>query len=155
MLEQLLEQQLPKLSAHLRSLSLSVPFVTTQWFLCLFLNALPSESCFRVWDLIFCLHPCTIFQVAIALFGSMEEQSLLEATDIGPAVFVIRSATRSCFDVSRLFALAQNRFHEVTPLPHPTPSLTLTLTRTRTRTRTLTLTLTLTLTPTRRGASRC
>ena len=86
MLEQLLEQQLPKLSAHLRSLSLSVPFVTTQWFLCLFLNALPSESCFRVWDLIFCLHPCTIFQVAIALFGSMEEQSLLEATDIGPAV---------------------------------------------------------------------
>ena len=65
-LEQLLEQQLPELSAHLRSLSLSVPFVTTQWFLCLFLNALPSESCFRVWDLIFCLHPCTIFQVAIA-----------------------------------------------------------------------------------------
>ena len=40
MLEQLLEQQLPELSAHLRSLSLSVPFVTTQWFLCLFLNAL-------------------------------------------------------------------------------------------------------------------
>ena len=127
MLEQLLEQQLPKLSAHLRSLSLSVPFVTTQWFLCLFLNALPSESCFRVWDLIFCLHPCTIFQVAIALFGSMEEQSLLEATDIGPAVFVIRSATRSCFDVSRLFALAQNRFHEVTPHPSPSPSLALTL----------------------------
>tara|TARA_B110001469_G_C9458018_1_gene230948 strand:+ start:383 stop:622 length:240 start_codon:yes stop_codon:yes gene_type:complete len=61
-LEQLLEQQLPELSAHLRSLSLSVPFVTTQWFLCLFLNALPSESCFRVWDLIFCLHPCTMFQ---------------------------------------------------------------------------------------------
>ena len=44
----------------------------------------------------------------------MEEQSLLEATDLGPAVFVIRSATRSCFDVSRLFSLAQNRFHEVT-----------------------------------------
>ena len=37
-LEQLLEQQLPHIAAHLRSLSLSVPFVTTQWFLCLFLN---------------------------------------------------------------------------------------------------------------------
>ena len=44
----------------------------------------------------------------------MEEQSLLDCSDIGPAVFVIRSATRSCFDVSRLFSLAQNRFHEVT-----------------------------------------
>ena len=113
-LEQLLEQQLPHIASHLRSLSLSVPFVTTQWFLCLFLNALPSETCFRVWDLIFCLHPCTIFQVSIALFGSMEEQSLLETTDVGPAVFVIRSAARSCFDASRLFALAQERFHEVT-----------------------------------------
>ena len=86
----------------------------------------------------------------------MEEQSLLEATDIGPAVFVIRSATRSCFDVSRLFALAQNRFHEVTPHPSPSPSLALTLIRTltlartltRTRTRTLTLALARTLTPT-------
>jgi hypothetical protein len=51
--------------------------------------------------------------VAIALFGSMEEQSLLEATDLGPAVFVIRSASRSCFDATRLFSLAQKRFHEV------------------------------------------
>ena len=60
--------------------------------------------------------------MAIALFGSMEEQSLLEASDIGPAVFVIRSATRSCFDVSRLFSLAQNRFHEVTLTLTPPPT---------------------------------
>jgi hypothetical protein len=99
---------------HLRTLSLSVPFITTQWFLCLFLNALPSETCFRVWDLIFCLHRCTLFQVSVALFGAMEDHSLLDTSDIGPAVFVVRSATRSCFDASALFAIAQSRFPEVT-----------------------------------------
>ena len=64
MLEQLLEQQLPKLSAHLRSLSLSVPFVTTQWFLCLFFNSLPSESAYRVWDLLLALRPSALFPVS-------------------------------------------------------------------------------------------
>ena len=83
------------MGGHLRTLSLSVPFITTQWFLCLFLNALPSETCFRVWDLIFCLHRCTLFQVSVALFGAMEDHSLLDTSDIGPAVFVVRSATRS------------------------------------------------------------
>lgn len=36
--EQLVELHLPALSNHLRELSLSMPFVTTHWFLCLFVT---------------------------------------------------------------------------------------------------------------------
>ena len=43
-IEQLVELHLPALAAHLRTLSLSMPFVTTHWFLCLFVTALPSET---------------------------------------------------------------------------------------------------------------
>ena len=42
--EQLVELHLPALSEHLRELGLSMPFITTQWFLCLFLNVRRHRS---------------------------------------------------------------------------------------------------------------
>ena len=35
-----------------------------------------------------------MFQVALGLFSSMADHSLLEASDIGPAVYVIRTTAR-------------------------------------------------------------
>lgn len=78
--EELVEQHLPQLTDHLRELSLSMPFVTTHWFLCLFVTSLPSETAFRLWDLIICLEPTWLFRATLALFATMEAQSLLEAS---------------------------------------------------------------------------
>ena len=55
--EQLVELHLPALSEHLRDLGLSMPFITTQWFLCLFVSSVPAETAFRLWDLILCTTP--------------------------------------------------------------------------------------------------
>ena len=42
--------------------------VSTQWFLCLFVNSLPLETCLRVWDILF-FERCSsvLFRVAMAL----------------------------------------------------------------------------------------
>ena len=106
MLEQLAELQLPAVAAHLRGLALSMPFATTQWFLCLFLNAVPPETAFRVWDLILCHHPASLFLAALALLAQCESNSFLEATEVGAAVYLLRSSSRSAFDADALVAAA-------------------------------------------------
>ena len=105
-LEQLAELQLPAVAAHLRGLALSMPFATTQWFLCLFLNAVPPETAFRVWDLILCHHPASLFLAALALLAQCESNSFLEATEVGDAVYLLRSSSRSAFDADGLVAAA-------------------------------------------------
>ena len=64
----LVEASFPRLAAHLDELGAHVAGVSTQWFLCLFVNSLPLETCLRVWDLFF-LEQCasSLFRVALAL----------------------------------------------------------------------------------------
>lgn len=96
LIETLVELHLPELASHLRTLALSMPFVTSHWFLCLFVTALPSETAFRLWDLLICLEPAWLFRASLALFAVMEARSLLEATEIGTAVYVsLRASLRA------------------------------------------------------------
>jgi hypothetical protein len=61
-IEQLVEHHLPALSSHLAELQMSMPFVTTHWFLCLFMTALPSESAYRCWDLLLTVDAAWLFR---------------------------------------------------------------------------------------------
>ena len=112
-LEQLVELYLPALGAHLRTLSLSMPFVTTQWFLCLFVSSLPAETAFRLWDLILCHDTCWTFRACLGLCAAMEEQELLDATDLATAVYVIKTSTRAAFDAAEVIRVAGARFAAV------------------------------------------
>ena len=64
----MVDAQFPKLTAHLDSLGVNVASVSTQWFLCMFVNSLPLETCLRVWDIFF-FDECSsvLFRVALAL----------------------------------------------------------------------------------------
>ena len=64
----LVEVSFPRLSGHLDALGAHVAGVSTQWFLCLFVNSLPLETCLRVWDLFF-FERCAsvLFRIALAL----------------------------------------------------------------------------------------
>lgn len=64
----LVDAGFPRLAGHLDSLGASVAGVSTQWFLCLFVNSLPLETCLRVWDILF-FERCSsvLFRVAMAL----------------------------------------------------------------------------------------
>ena len=66
--QQLVDAQFPTLAQRLQAQSVNVAAVSTQWFLCAFVNSLPLETCLRVWDLFF-LTRCAsaLFRIALAL----------------------------------------------------------------------------------------
>ena len=66
--KQLVDVQFPTLAAHLELHGVNVASVSTQWFLCLFVNSLPLETCLRVWDMFF-LERCAslLFRIALTL----------------------------------------------------------------------------------------
>ena len=49
----LVRQEFPPVAAHLEGLGADISCVFVQWFLCLFVNFLPDETCLRVWDVVF------------------------------------------------------------------------------------------------------
>lgn len=67
----------PRLAAHLEGLGAHVAGVSSQWFLCLFVNSLPLESALRVWDLFF-FQGCAsvLFRVALALVDAAAQAQL-------------------------------------------------------------------------------
>ena len=66
--QQLVDAQFPTLAQRLQAQAVNVAAVSTQWFLCAFVNSLPLETCLRVWDLFF-LTRCAsaLFRIALAL----------------------------------------------------------------------------------------
>lgn len=48
--EDVFRASLPKLASHLEACGLPLSIVTTNWFMCLYVNTLPAETLLRVWD---------------------------------------------------------------------------------------------------------
>lgn len=78
-LRQYVATVLPKLSAHLESLSIELETMTFQWFLSVFTDCLCAEALFRVWDVVLCTNDGStfLFQVALALL-KLNEGNLLQ-----------------------------------------------------------------------------
>lgn len=58
----------PATARHLDALEVDLGSVTLHWFLCIFVNSLPLETCLRVWDLLFLEgSPVVLFRTALAL----------------------------------------------------------------------------------------
>jgi len=64
----LMSKRLPKLCKHLEKQDFDVDLLLTKWLICLFVNHLPLETEFLVWDLFFLKGSQVIFRVALALF---------------------------------------------------------------------------------------
>lgn len=67
-LESLVKKHMPDVEEHCEKYNIDLKCVTAQWFLCLFINALPWEGVLRVWDLVFYYgNRAWLFSIALAV----------------------------------------------------------------------------------------
>eukprot|EP00798_Chlamydomonas_sp_ICE-L_P024566 gene24566-10177_t len=65
----LVMEEFPLVNRHLEAVGADISCVFAQWFLCLFVNFLPLETCLRVWDKLFYKRSCAVlFQWPLCLF---------------------------------------------------------------------------------------
>eukprot|EP01023_Acetabularia_acetabulum_P054664 TRINITY_DN6194_c0_g1_i3.p2 TRINITY_DN6194_c0_g1~~TRINITY_DN6194_c0_g1_i3.p2 ORF type:complete len:231 (-),score=29.31 TRINITY_DN6194_c0_g1_i3:1279-1875(-) len=78
----LVQLKLPKLGRHLGRMQCDMSLIATDWFLCLFITSLPSETTARVWDSFFYEGPKVLFRVALAIL-KIFEPDLIARTNPG------------------------------------------------------------------------
>lgn len=103
----LLEQYAPKVWQMFNSeeASYKLSSCIMPWFMCLFINTLPSESLLRVWDAFLNEGKEILFRVALALLR-INEDKIVDSGDVDDALMVIKELGRSVCDPSKLFEVA-------------------------------------------------
>ncbi|UNI24678.1 hypothetical protein JDV02_010408 [Purpureocillium takamizusanense] len=108
-LRQYVSTVLPKLSAHLDSLSIELEALTFQWFLSVFTDCLCAEALFRVWDVVLCTNDGStfLFQVALALL-KLNEHNLLQCdTPAGVYTYINHHMTEHAISIDGLIQASE------------------------------------------------
>ncbi|KAH7270785.1 rab-GTPase-TBC domain-containing protein [Fusarium redolens] len=108
-LRQYVSAILPKLSAHLDSLSIELEALTFQWFLSVFTDCLSAEALFRVWDVVLCTNDGStfLFQVALALL-KLNEGNLLQCnTPAGIYTYISHQMTEHAISIDGLLQASE------------------------------------------------
>ncbi|KAK5997704.1 TBC domain-containing protein C4G8.04 [Cladobotryum mycophilum] len=108
-LRQYVKTVLPKLSAHLDSLSIELEALTFQWFLSVFTDCLCAEALFRVWDVVLCTNDGStfLFQVALALL-KLNESNLLQCdTPAGIYTYINHQMTEHAISIDGLIQASE------------------------------------------------
>ncbi|KAG6193027.1 hypothetical protein E4U27_001170 [Claviceps purpurea] len=103
-LRQFVSTVLPKVSAHLDSLSIELEALTFQWFLSVFTDCLCAEALFRVWDVVLCTNDGStfLFQIALALL-KLNERNLLKCdTPAGVYTYINHHMTEHAISIDGL-----------------------------------------------------
>lgn len=114
-LRQYVSTVLPKLSAHLESLSIELEALTFQWFLSVFTDCLSAEALFRVWDVVLCTNDGStfLFQVALALL-KLNEQNLLKCdTPASVYTYINHQMTEHAISIDGLMQASEGLRREV------------------------------------------
>lgn len=108
-LRQYVKSVLPKLSAHLDSLSIELEALTFQWFLSVFTDCLSAEALFRVWDVVLCTNDGStfLFQVALALLKLNEGNLLQCSTPAGVYTYINHHMTEHAISIDGLMQASE------------------------------------------------
>lgn len=108
-LRQYVAEVLPKLSAHLDSLSIELEALTFQWFLSVFTDCLCAEALFRVWDVVLCTNDGStfLFQVALALLKLNEGNLLQCSTAAGVYTYIGHQMTEHAISIDGLMQASE------------------------------------------------
>ncbi|XP_056625054.1 TBC1 domain family member 2A isoform X2 [Triplophysa dalaica] len=109
----LMLEKLPRLTAHLEAQKVDVSLITVEWFLVLFVDSLPSQILFKVWDAFLFEGIKVIFRYALALFKYREE-SILKIHDSAELYQYLHLLSNTIADGRKLTYIA---FNDMNPLP--------------------------------------
>ena len=96
-LQKLLAEEAPELAEHLDLEGIDLSPITVNWFLCLFLNTLPTEWSHRVLDSVLHEGSCVLFRMALSILWQ-RRSDLLHCTSLPDAFAYLRSPMASCHD---------------------------------------------------------
>ncbi|PHH70260.1 hypothetical protein CDD83_5484 [Cordyceps sp. RAO-2017] len=108
-LRQYVSTVLPRLSAHLDSLSIELEALTFQWFLSVFTDCLCAEALFRVWDVVLCTNDGStfLFQLALALLKLNEANLLRCETPAGVYTYINHQMTEHAISIDGLMQASE------------------------------------------------
>ncbi|XP_011407823.2 PREDICTED: TBC1 domain family member 2A-like, partial [Amphimedon queenslandica] len=108
-LKELIQNKLPLLNEHLLSNDIDVTIVTFNWFLTLFIDALPTESMLRIIDVFLFEGRKVLFRVSLSIL-KLYERRILSMVDPVTIFQFIKEVAKHIFNVEELFKVAFNDF---------------------------------------------
>ena len=99
----LLAAEAPRVAAAFAAAGLSLPVMTTRWFLCLFVAVLPTATTLRVWDAFFVHGTLVLFRVALAVIRALEAPLAAAAGRADALMALLQDGPRALFDHRALF----------------------------------------------------
>ncbi|KAL1741905.1 rab-GTPase-TBC domain-containing protein [Schizophyllum fasciatum] len=107
------QEQLPRLHAHLLDLGIDLPAICFSWFLSLFTDCLPVETLFRLWDVFMVNGLDVLFRVALAILKN-NEQELLQCESISAVYVALESLPTRMWEADKLIQAAADLRSSVT-----------------------------------------
>lgn len=96
--QDLLHERLPKLSAHFEKHQVDTGMVTFNWFLVVFVECVPAETCFRIWDCFLYEGSKVQFRLALGIF-SMHQAQIMKADTREELFDLLRVIPKQLYDV--------------------------------------------------------
>eukprot|EP01103_Thecamoeba_quadrilineata_P011501 TRINITY_DN2762_c0_g1_i2.p1 TRINITY_DN2762_c0_g1~~TRINITY_DN2762_c0_g1_i2.p1 ORF type:complete len:770 (+),score=117.65 TRINITY_DN2762_c0_g1_i2:2-2311(+) len=102
-------EKIPQIVKHLNSLDIEVSHIIAQWFLCLYVGYLPTETVLRVFDAFLIEGSSVLIRVALALF-KINEPEILECTDFDELFQILKKMPSRTFNCDKLMKVAFKEF---------------------------------------------
>jgi hypothetical protein len=100
----LIQEKLPRVHEHFTRLEFPLQPLTINWFLCLFVNAVPLETTLRIWDVLFHEGPKILFRFALALL-KIHEKTILRARRVEDLMMFLKDVPESARDSSLMMSV--------------------------------------------------
>eukprot|EP00736_Rhodelphis_marinus_P001082 Rmarinus@m.27534 len=117
----LLDDKLPRVSAHFKHLNVPLEPIFSAWFLCIYVNIFPLEAVLRIWDAFFFEGQKVLFRIAIT-FLMISEKAILACQDFSSLHTVLTDVPKrfvnchvllkSSFDKLRIGKFSMERINQ-------------------------------------------
>jgi len=101
----LIAEKLPRIMTHFQNLEFEISHVASQWFLCLFVGYLPTETVLRVLDMFLLEGVKVLFKVGLALL-KLNETAIMNCMCFEDCYELLKTIPPRCFNSDSLMKCA-------------------------------------------------